>query len=122
MQIGSDGIQSCASCHFHAGADSRAKNQLEPGLSRINPDGTANPDLVINTGGLNYTLQPGDYPFHKLADPNNRASVVADSNDVTSSQGTFNSQFVDVVPGRAEDQVVPQPDSIFNIGAPTSAA
>src|SRR5437867_5899580 len=27
MQVGSDG-QSCASCHFHAGADDRAKNQL----------------------------------------------------------------------------------------------
>jgi len=27
--IGSDG-QACASCHFHAGADSRSKNQLNP--------------------------------------------------------------------------------------------
>jgi cytochrome c peroxidase len=41
MQVGSDGIQSCASCHFHAGADSRAKNQLSPGLLRVNADGTA---------------------------------------------------------------------------------
>src|SRR4051812_35203651 len=31
MQVGSDG-QACGSCHFHAGADSRAKNQLNPGL------------------------------------------------------------------------------------------
>src|SRR5437899_7210848 len=27
MAVGSDG-QACASCHFHAGADSRSKNQL----------------------------------------------------------------------------------------------
>ena len=32
MQAGSDGIQACASCHFNAGADSRAKNQISPGL------------------------------------------------------------------------------------------
>ena len=31
MQLGTDGIQSCASCHFHAGADNRSKNQLNPG-------------------------------------------------------------------------------------------
>src|SRR5512134_1852908 len=31
MQVGSDG-QACASCHFHAGGDNRARNQLSPGL------------------------------------------------------------------------------------------
>lgn len=116
MQVGSDGVQSCASCHFHAGADSRAKNQLNPGLLRVNADGTANPDQRVDLGGLNYTLQPGDYPFHKLADPNNRNSVIADINDITGSQGIFNSKFVDVLPGRADDQVVFQPDPIFNVG------
>jgi cytochrome c peroxidase len=33
-QVGSDGIQSCATCHFHAGADSRTTNQLSPRLLR----------------------------------------------------------------------------------------
>src|SRR5262245_53403188 len=28
MQVGSDGVQACASCHFRAGADPRSKNQL----------------------------------------------------------------------------------------------
>ena len=32
MQVGSDGVQACASCHFNAGADSRTKNQLSPGV------------------------------------------------------------------------------------------
>jgi len=32
MQLGSDGIQACASCHFKAGADNRSKNQVSPGL------------------------------------------------------------------------------------------
>ena len=30
MQVGSDGVQACASCHFHAGVDSRTRNQLNP--------------------------------------------------------------------------------------------
>src|SRR5262245_10313440 len=32
MQVGSDGIQACASCHFRAGADPRSKNQVSPDL------------------------------------------------------------------------------------------
>ena len=32
MQVGSDGVQACASCHFRAGADPRSKNQVIPGL------------------------------------------------------------------------------------------
>src|SRR5512146_1264666 len=33
MQTGSDGVQACASCHFNAGADSRAVNEVSPGLA-----------------------------------------------------------------------------------------
>src|SRR4051794_15865512 len=35
MQVGSDGVVACASCHFHAGADNRSVNQLNPGQRRI---------------------------------------------------------------------------------------
>ena len=117
MQVGSDGIQSCASCHFHAGADSRIKNQLSPGLLQVNTDGTPNQDRRVDLGGLNYTLKPSDYPFHKLADPNNRNStVISDTNDITSSQGVTNAEFVDVVPGSAQDRVNYKLDEVFNIG------
>src|SRR5688572_24761653 len=82
MQVGSDGIQSCASCHFHAGADSRAKNQITPGLARVNQDGTPNPDHST-TMGFNYTLTANDFPFRLLSDPNNRNSTaIRDTNDV----------------------------------------
>ncbi len=37
QQVGSDG-QSCASCHFHAGADNRSKNQLNPGFRAVPSD------------------------------------------------------------------------------------
>ena len=29
-QVGSDGVQACASCHFSAGADTRVRDQLNP--------------------------------------------------------------------------------------------
>jgi len=35
MRVGSDGVQACATCHFHAGADSRTVNQVSPGLNRF---------------------------------------------------------------------------------------
>src|SRR5262249_19448259 len=37
QQVGSDG-QACASCHFHAGADNRVINQLNPGSQSVPPD------------------------------------------------------------------------------------
>ncbi|MGI2901952.1 cytochrome-c peroxidase [Tolypothrix sp. VBCCA 56010] len=113
IQVGSDGLLSCASCHFHAGADNRSKNQINPGLLV-----TPNPDTTFQVGGApNYELKPEDYPFHKLSDPNNAGStVLSDANDVTSSQGAFNAEFVDVVPGQAEDTVNFKPDPVFNVG------
>jgi cytochrome c peroxidase len=106
MQLGSDGVQSCASCHFHAGADSRSKNQISPGLLASLKDTT----FQVG-GGPNYQLTTTDFPFHKLADPNNRAStVISDVNDVTSSQGVFYSVLNNTVPGQAADNVTSKPD------------
>lgn len=104
MQVGSDGLQSCASCHFHAGTDTRAKNQLHPGS-----------DTVVDAG-LNYTLKPGDFPFHKLSDESDRSStVIADTNDVAGSQGVDLNKFNDIIPGSAVDNITLTPDPIFNI-------
>lgn len=114
MQVGSDGIQACASCHFNAGADNRIKNQISPGLLRVTPGA----DTTFQTGRPNYTLQSGDFPFHKLADPNDRNSeVISDSNDVSSSQGVFNTQFVDIIRGSANDKVIFTPDAVFNVAS-----
>ncbi|MEL7241463.1 MAG: cytochrome c peroxidase, partial [Cyanobacteria bacterium J06573_2] len=101
MQVGSDGIQSCASCHFNAGADSRSKNQITPG---------SNNSFNI-AGGPNYQLQPGDFPFHQLENVDDRSSTVLRSvDDVTSSQGVFRKKYVDVEPGSAEDITTPLND------------
>ncbi|MCC5617493.1 cytochrome C peroxidase [Nostoc sp. CHAB 5836] len=106
MQLGSDGIQSCASCHFHAGADNRSKNQISPGLL------ASVKDITFQVGGgANYQLTAADFPFHKLADPNNRDStLLSDANDIASSQGVFHTELISTVPGQAEDNVTSTPD------------
>ncbi len=100
MRLGSDNL-ACASCHFHAGADNRSKNQLSPGLLQVaNPSRIGNPDTSFGnasgktgagkTAGANYSLTPRDFPFHRLQNMDDRNSpVVCDTNDVTSSQGSF---------------------------------
>jgi cytochrome c peroxidase len=89
VQVGSDSVQSCASCHFHAGVDNRSKNQISPGL--LSQLGTGGFQIG---GGPNYQLKTTDYPFHNLSDINNRKStVISDANDVTSSQGVFSGVF-----------------------------
>jgi cytochrome c peroxidase len=111
MQVGSDGLTACASCHFHAGADSRSKNQLSPGV-------VATPkDMTFQLAGANYRLGPADFPLHKLADPTNRDSFVEfTTNDVVSSQGVHYGLFVDAT-GRPEDVVrwAADPDG-FQVG------
>jgi len=116
MQVGTNGQQSCASCHFHAGVDTRAKNQLSPGLLQVNASGEAAPDITFKAGGPNSVLQPADFPFHKLADPNNRLSqVLGDTNDVAGSQGVSLAKFIDIVPGNPVDEVEVVPDPVFNV-------
>jgi len=85
MQVGSDGVQACASCHFRAGADPRSKNQLSPGLLQA-----GGADLTYSTGGgPNAPLQVSDFPLSRLATPGVRGVLdpATDSDDVVSSQG-----------------------------------
>jgi cytochrome c peroxidase len=109
MQVGSDGVQSCASCHFNAGADTRTRNQLHPG--RKSPgDGT------FNLGGPNYHLKSKDFPLTKLADPNNPIpAIIADSDDVISSQGVFLEQFEEAERGEDSDEGESLSDPVFQV-------
>ncbi len=109
MQVGSDGIQSCASCHFRGGADPRSINQTNPG-------GVDNPDTTIQLGGPNYQLKPADFPLHKLSDSTNRRSTVLKSvNDVVSSQGVKLSRFLGVESGASKDRTMPLADPVFHL-------
>lgn len=117
MQVGSDGVTACASCHYGAGADTRTRNQISPGLLRVAPDGAPNPDNTFTLGGPNRYLKESDFPFHRLKDVNNRnGSVLADSNDVASSQGVFLYRFQDIVPGSDVDAATWVQDLVFQVG------
>jgi cytochrome c peroxidase len=96
MQVGSDGRVACASCHFHAGADHRAQNQL------------SNP---IGSFLANYTLTPADFPFHALSNPNNSQSpVIRDTSERAGSSGEFRRLYLDTTPGAATDSGVDSSD------------
>ncbi|MBI5383963.1 MAG: hypothetical protein HZA90_04680 [Verrucomicrobia bacterium] len=92
MQLGSDAVQSCGSCHFHAGADNRVKNQ-------VNPNHLGG-DLTFQIRQPNQSLTATDFPFHRLANRDGRgddpANVTFHVNDVASSMGVFFRQFVNI--------------------------
>jgi hypothetical protein len=63
MNVGSDGM-ACASCHFHAGADRRIKNQLSPGGRLLGgPPQTFSPASDGLPRGPNYSLRRSDFPL-----------------------------------------------------------
>ena len=106
MQLGSDGIQACASCHFNAGADNRSKNQVNPG--------TVGEDTNFEVGGANGVLLPDDFPLTRHLNTNGPNSpIVADSNDIVSSQGVFNQQLTVSASGNGADQCVNKDDQVF---------
>lgn len=108
MQVGSDGVQACASCHFRAGADPRSINQANPG-------GPHNTDNTIHVG-VNHQLRVADFPLRKLADPARRTSrVLRDNDDVISSQGVKLSRLTGVTPGAGSDVGVAVFDPVFNL-------
>jgi cytochrome c peroxidase len=108
MQVGSDGSQACASCHFHAGADARRKNQVSPGL--------AGGDTGFELAGPNATLERAHFPLHRVANPDDRFSVVSDTNDVVSSQGVRSARLVSLRPGYPDERGWAVADPIYNVG------
>lgn len=89
-RVGSDNKTACATCHFHAGADNRVKNQLSAGLLAG--------DKTFQVGGPNHTLTMADFPFTRyLAPPEDTADKrVRDANDVASSQGVSTRVYTEV--------------------------
>jgi cytochrome c peroxidase len=111
QQMGSDGMQACATCHYQAGADVRTKNTISPGVMA----GSTN----WYGKGPNYQVTMADYPFHRVANADDDFSfVVSDTNDVTGAQGVFDRTFN--LPGTAitkgVDFCTGVADPVFNIG------
>jgi cytochrome c peroxidase len=127
MQVGSDGVTACATCHFHAGVDTRVKNTLNPGTNAGVPDSIfGNVSSVLNAlpgisgfpqFGPNYELQPTDFPLHQRAEPVELQSsaIIRDTNDVVGSQGVRLSQFDDIVAGSDVDLTTPINDPVFKL-------
>jgi cytochrome c peroxidase len=106
MQVGSDGTQACGSCHFHAGADNRLKNTVNPG--------TRGGDNTFQVRGPNETLLTTDFPFHQRQNPEFQSSpVLRDANDIVGSQGVKFNQFLGINPGSPVDSGIPVPDPVF---------
>jgi cytochrome c peroxidase len=115
MQLGSDGVQSCASCHFSAGIDTRIRNQLNPGvlggdtaLELFRNRHLTTPPTAADQD-VNRDIAASDFPTHRtsnvaiagepLLNPDN---VTRDTNDVVSSMGVRLRRFDNIpVPGSA---------------------
>jgi len=137
MAVGSDGVQACATCHFHAGADSRTRNQISPGLTRVRDErqgdvlGFAHaagaPDTAFEQVGPNQAVVRQDFPF--VRDIGDGANVVeaagvlrpapGNSNDVCSSQGIALTDFVATAAGARVDQGVARLDPVFQVNGRT---
>lgn len=137
MQVGSDGIQACASCHFHAGADNRPENSLNPGLRIIfdhhdgDVEGYFNADFAVAQARFevappNATLTREDFPFVKTIQSLRRSpeGIIepgpGNSNDVAGSMGMFLTQFGGIRPGVAIDLGTPLFDPLFNVDQQTT--
>lgn len=136
MQVGSDGVQACASCHFHAGADNRHTNQVNPNddLLLDHRDGdilgyfnaATVGDTHFETLGPNGRLTRNDFPFVKTIQAFNRSAegfvgpVAGNSNDIASSMGVFFTLFDGIQPGIATDLGTPLSDPVFNINGGTN--
>src|SRR5262245_11935608 len=87
-QVGGDGIQSCATCHFSAGADARTLNTTNPGRN-----------VVFEEAPLAGTITAQRFPIQ--------------SDDVVGSQGVVDKTFNNIVPGNALDSGTVTPNATF---------
>ena len=94
MQVGSDGLTACATCHHHAGTDSRLRNTLHPGG-----------DGLFNAGsGPNTEIQLSEFPFVRFTQPTNPGSertILRD--DRVGTQGVNRTLSQGLFPGRSEE-------------------
>lgn len=119
INVGSDGV-ACASCHFHAGADSRIKNQLAPSASSgIHDDQAFDYDANGHQRGANHTLSRDDFPLHRTSDPlSPNSPITYSSDDIVSSAGTFGGEFRGIRWfGSSDDDCLREADPVFHQGA-----
>ena len=98
MNVGSDGM-ACGTCHFHAGADSRTKNQFSPAKTHLPASfGAPNafdPKDPRGTNLSNWQLTKRDFPIYQF-DSSNRLIEESFTYNAVASSGTFSGEFVGV--------------------------
>ncbi len=137
MQVGSDGVQACASCHFHAGSDDRTTNAVNPDegvldqrMDDVQGYGDAEFDEVaaFEIKQPNETLTRADFPFVKsiqqlLLTTDGRVQPgPGNSNDIAGSMGVAFTRFDGIQPGVATDLGTPLSDAVFNANGTTVRA
>jgi len=125
MQVGSDSVQACASCHFHAGADDRIQGQVN--------SNTAGGDIssfeMLDENGVTMTpngrVGTNSFPLHKLnlplvsTDPlHNPGNIARTTNDVMSSMGVSRFTLFTDIPAIGATSFVPAgPGGVASLGA-----
>jgi cytochrome c peroxidase len=122
MQVGSDGVQACATCHFHAGVDARTRNQLNPKDGLFGNNNLGLPEPAPGSMAVDQEITAAHFPLHRLTDQHligeplaNPENVVRDTNDVMGSMGLKRTQFNDIIIGSAVDDGTEIPDPVFNV-------
>jgi cytochrome c peroxidase len=92
MQLGSDGLTACATCHHHAGTDSRTRNTLHPGA-----------DGRFHGGGANGEITLADFPFVRHGNVDDDLTRTTISDDRAGTQGVNRTRFAGIVEGQAEE-------------------
>ena len=137
MQVGSDGVTACASCHWNAGADVRTTNQLNPGApgSAFGPNGNRQATLAQNGvaafRGANGTLTAADFPFHLPTNPAIPGDepgfpvgnpILRSTMEVAGSQGVVNSAGAGIAPGVAAEAATVIPSRVHTFGGVNTRA
>ena len=115
--VGSNGV-ACASCHFHAGADMRSENQLNPGMLHIsNTVSSKKFELSNQDAKPNYTLKSADFPFFKFSNVDDiNSKILFQTDDVVGSAGVFQQQFVSIDFAKlGNDICTPGNDPVHNL-------
>lgn len=111
VQVGSDGLTACASCHYQAGADGRARNTLHPGANgrfdRLPSGREAGPNLALGAA---------DFPFRKFLNPMEGLGELGSSDDRRGTTGMFKTQFTGVDAHELVDAGVDLDDATFDVG------
>ena len=94
MQVGSDAVQSCGSCHAHAAADNRVKNQ-------INPNDIGG-DVQFEVRQPNEELTVSDFPFNHYNDP----EIAGDPKCVPAIKASVNPGVLENNPGGVTNRTV----------------